>query len=139
MTIDKTQNSKLYAPVELSYLVAPPDHVGGEMFSGKADSISDQLSMLYQQLDQRKQVNQRIMNEVYEDIQYNSSKLYSYKFNLFATDKHKTNLERKVDLLEKTKRSELVDYWKDCFKINMYIFTASEEYKKARNRMKLLE
>lgn len=134
--------AKVYVPFDPKYsplekLVAASDD--DDFLGQKAASISYRIKQLYNQIYKRKEISRNIIEDAENELVEAGSKIYMYRYAFFFDSRKKMSLERRIDLLEKTKRSELVDYWRDMFKINMYIIQAGEEYKNLMNKRKLLQ
>lgn len=138
---EENVSKKLYAPVDPKYLLyrytAKPDD--NDFLGNKVESIADKIRSLYGLLKEREDISEKVIAEVEEDIIDTSSKLVSYRYASFFDGRQKSNLERNIDLLEKTKRTELIDLWKDSFKINLNIFETVDEYNKIKNKRNLLQ
>ncbi len=132
-----TNANKPYVPFNPSYLFSAKP-VDNDFLGNKSESIADRIKSLYTLLNERQDISEKVIKEVEEDIIVTSSKIVSYRYACFFDGRQKSNLERNVELLEKTKRTELIDLWKDSFKINLNIFEAVDEYSKIKNKRDLL-
>ncbi len=65
--------------------------------------------------------------------------IYRFKYSPLYDTRQKVALKKRVDLLEKTKRTELVDYWRDTARLRQYMLQAIDEYKDLKNKEALLK
>jgi hypothetical protein len=112
----------LYVPFDHKYLVDSNAEINESALLGlKSDHLAEKIKTLYEELYRRREINYKIISEVEKDLLEASSEIENNKCFPHINEKQLSVLERRVDLLEKTKRSELVEYWKDAFKLNMYL------------------
>ncbi len=105
----------------------------------KSSNLTDKIIGLYQEIYKRREINTKIISEIEYELIETSSELYQHKFTSFLDSSEKGSLEKKIDLLEKTKWSEIVEYWKDTSKLRLYLLNIVAEYRDIKNKKNLLE
>jgi hypothetical protein len=125
-------------PFESRYIADDSTSID-DLFERKAESLGEKIKGLYGHLYERKKINYKLIYGFDADILETSSELVAHSYNPFLSEKQTSNLERRLDLLEKSKRSELVDFWRDVFKLDSYIFEAKQEYKALRDKLSFIK
>lgn len=142
MTYNKDDiTKKLYVPFDPRYAAEQTStdaNTADDLLGHKTLSITDKIMTLYQQLYERKEINTKLMTDMEEEMLETSSSLYNDRYNPHLGERQRSSLEKRIDLLGKDKRSALVEYWRDCFKIKTYLLNAQELYRDNKSKRDIL-
>lgn len=134
---ENTLQEKLYVPFDPKYINTEAS-TEDDLLGHKTESITDKIVSLYQELYSRREINHKLQKEIEEELLETSSSLYGDRYNPHLGERQRSSLEKRMDLLGKDKRSALVEYWRDSFKIKMYLLSATEEYRDMKSKRDVL-
>ena len=110
------------------------------IFTQKASIISQTIQDLYEQLHQRRKIHKHLLSDLEQEVIETESSIYQGKYSpptQFPIDLK--TLDKRLDLLNKTRRTEMVQYWQDLSKLKRDLLKAKEEYLNMQRKSDLLK
>lgn len=119
-------------------LASSKEESGGDnieaLLEGRKDLLKSKINLLLIQLRQRKQINNDVIYQIEQNSCYVGSLIMQMTDEAGTPTKETTNLQKvKLDL-EKQKRMESVNYFKDTTKLNNELKDTLLEYQKEKQK-----
>jgi len=117
-----------------------------KIFSNKTQTLHSTIKALLDEIRLREELDIHILNKINNDISWQQSQLICLK-NIKAhyvfewhqeVNKQKTNLEKNILELEKEKRNEYLECWRDLMFLKKYLLSALKDFWDFRKKKSLL-
>ena len=98
------------------------------LFNDRLDLVRSRIELLLLLLDQRKEINERILHKIDEDSCKAQTLIFEMGPRAYRMDRERLSLERMKLDLEQQKRREMADYFRDIGMINKDLKDALIQY-----------
>jgi len=107
-----------------------------KLFSGKIKSLGATITALLEEIQLREKLDLHLIQKIEEDISWQriqfdhlDSLRVQYDFDMFSEiSSQKTTREARILELEKEKRSEYLECWRDLMSLKKYLMVALKEF-----------